>query len=320
MSFRRFLLMSAIAAAPIAAPNISFANTASKTTTSQRVAPPPSEVGMSDMQEGALLFKTNTPGRFIKAPSVKTLADINISGPVIRTTLSQIFQNDSDEWVEGIYVFPLPENAAVDRLRIVVGGRFIEGKIKEKQEAKKIYETAKREGRKASLVEQERPNIFTASVANIGPHESVSIQIEYQDTAQIKNGTASMVFPMTVAPRFSPAAQTLQIASASGPTTAVLDPVLDRHRISPPLLPPKNEPSDYVRLPVSININLEAGFDIADIKSPYHTIDIDTIDEDSAKIRLADGAVPADRDFKLTWNAAFNTAPQKSIFKEVINL
>lgn len=332
MSFRRFLIISAIAALPLAAPSVSLASDypAPPAPQIKALTAPPNEIGISDARDGSLLFKTDRPGRFIKAPNVKTQADINIAGPAIRTKLTQIFQNNSDEWVEGIYVFPLPENAAVDRLRIVIGGRFIEGQIKEKQAAKKIYETAKREGRKASLVEQERPNIFTASVANIGPQESISIQIEYQDTADIKHGTASMVFPMTVAPRFSPAAQILQLAShpgssngngrtnRNGSATAILDPVLDRRRIAPPLTAPQNEPQDYIRLPVSINITLDAGFELADINSPYHAINVDTVDEDTANIRLAEGAVPADRDFKLTWNAAFNSTPQKSVFKEVI--
>jgi len=323
MSFRRLLLISTLSIFPVIAPSAALAGSNSSAPSSslqqaELTELAPREIGMGDARDGSLLFKTDTPGRYIKAPSVKTDVDISIAGPVIRTTLSQTFQNDSDDWVEGIYVFPLPENAAVDRLRMVIGGRLIEGQIKEKQAAKKIYQAAKAQGKKASLVEQERPNIFTASVANIGPRESVSIQIEYQDTAEIKNGVASLVFPMTVAPRFSPKPEILQVASAGGTVTAVLDPVLDRARISPPLMNPKNEPSEYIRLPVSIDITLDAGFDLESIDSPYHQITIKNIDEDSAVINLAEGAVPADRDFKLTWNAAHNRAAQKSVFKETI--
>lgn len=276
-------------------------------------------IGINDSQNGSLLFKTDTPGRYIKAPSVSTDVKMNIAGPIIRTTLSQTFQNTSDEFVEGVYVFPLPDMAAVDKLRIVVGGRFIEGKIKEKKEAKAIYEAAKKEGKKASLVEQERPNIFTASVANIGPSESVSIQIEYQDSTDIKDGKASVVFPMTVAPRYSPPSTLIQLASADGaPVTAVLDPVLDRKRITPPLMNPKDEPTEYIRLPVSIEVTLEAGFDINNIKSAYHTVNINQSDEDSAVIKLSEGKVPANKDFKLTWEATPNKAPQKTVFQETL--
>lgn len=277
------------------------------------------EVGLNDTRDGSLLFKTDRPGRYIKAPMVATDVKMDIAGPVIRTTLSQTFQNTSDQWVEGVYVFPLPENAAVDQLRIVVGGRLIEGQIKEKKQAKKIYETAKAQGKKASLVEQLRPNMFSASVANIGPHEAVAIQIEYQDKSDIKHGVASLTFPMTIAPRFSPPAEIIKLATADGDAMpVVLDPVLDRHLISPPLMNPKDEPTEYLRLPVSININLESGFDVADISSPYHDIIIDRIDDDSARITLAAGEVPANRDFQLKWKADFSVEPQRAVFKQTL--
>ncbi len=277
------------------------------------------EIGINEVQDGSLLFKTDRPGRYLKAPMVSTDVKMDIAGPVIRTTLSQTFQNTSDQWVEGIYVFPLPENAAVDRLRIVVGGRLIEGQVKEKKQAKKIYETAKAEGKKASLVEQLRPNMFSASVANIGPHETVAIQIEYQDKSTIKHGVASLVFPMTVAPRYSPPRELVKLATADGKITPViLDPVLDRHLISPPLMDPKDEPTDYLRLPVSISINLEAGFDMADISSPYHNVTVDRIDSDSARITLSAGLVPANKDFQLNWKAQASNEPQRKVFTETI--
>lgn len=277
------------------------------------------DIGINDVRDGSLLFKTNRAGRYIKAPMVSTDVKMKVAGPIIRTTLSQTFQNNSDEWVEGVYVFPLPEKAAVDRLRIVVGGRFIEGKIKEKKQAKKIYETAKAEGKKASLVEQLRPNMFSASVANIGPHESVAIQIEYQDKSEIKHGVASLTFPMTVAPRFSPPSELIKVATADGGTMpVVLDPVLDRHLISPPVMHPKNEPVEYLRLPVSIDIELDAGFDLANIDSPYHKVSVNQIDDDSAHITLSAGQVPANRDFQLNWQAQRSHEPQRAVFKETI--
>lgn len=277
------------------------------------------DIGMNDIRDGSLLFKTDRLGRYIKAPMVSTDVKMKIAGPVIRTTLSQTFENNSDDWVEGVYVFPLPEKAAVDRLRIVVGGRLIEGQVKEKKHAKQIYETAKAQGKKASLVEQLRPNMFSASVANIGPHESVAIQIEYQDKSEIKHGVASLTFPMTVAPRFSPPSEVIKLATADGRTMpVVLDPVLDRHLISPPFMPPQNEPTAYLRLPVSINIELDAGFELANIESPYHEISVKQIDGDSAHITLREGEVPANRDFQLKWRAQASTEPQRAVFKETI--
>ena len=95
-----------------------------------------------------------------------------------RVAVRQEFRNDGSEWVEGIYVFPLPDDAAVDRMKLYIGERFIEGEIREKEQARKDYEQAKREGRKASLVNQQRANLFTTAVANIAPGETVTIEIE----------------------------------------------------------------------------------------------------------------------------------------------
>lgn len=276
------------------------------------------ELGINDAKSGTLMFRTQTHGKYIEAPMVATDVKMDIAGPVIRTTLSQTFENTSDDWVEGIYVFPLPENAAVDRLRMVIGGRMIEGQIKEKNQAKKIYEQAKSEGKKASLVEQQRPNIFTASVANIGPHEKIAIQIEYQDKASIKNGVFSARFPMTVAPRFSPPAETIQIATTAGLQNIVFDPVLDRKAISPPFKRPEDEPIDYMRLPVSMNINLDAGFNIKEVSSPYHDLAKTVIDGDSQQIQLAEGKVPANRDFLLEWRAQDTREPYSAVFKQTV--
>lgn len=278
----------------------------------------PRRMKMNDAETGALMFRTDIQGQYIEAPMISTDVNMSISGPVIRTTLSQTFENKSDKWVEGVYVFPLPENAAVDRLRMVVGGRLIEGQINEKKQAKKIYEQAKAEGKKASLVEQLRPNMFTASVANIGPYEKVAIQIEYQDKAQIKNGIFAARFPMTVAPRFSPPAVPVQVATTEGIETLVLDPVLDRKAISPPFKSAAQEPVEYIRLPVSLNINLDAGFDISQVSSPYHAITTSRIDEDSVHIKLAEGRVPANRDFLLEWRAQETREPYSALFKQTL--
>ena len=135
---------------------------------------------------------------------LKTDVQIAVTGIIARTTLKQEFVNPSrekDNWAEGIYVFPLPETAAVDHLRMKVGDRTIVGEIKERAEAKKTYEQAKQEGKRASLVEQERPNMFTTSVANIAPGDKITVEIEYQETVRYNQGTFSLRFPMVVGPR-----------------------------------------------------------------------------------------------------------------------
>ena len=134
------------------------------------------QVNLQDVSEGSLLLKTGKPGMYQQVPILHSDVDMRISGMIVRARIKQSFRNPGQEWVEGIYVFPLPDQAAVDHMRMHIGDRVIEGVIKEKQEAKRIYEQARREGKKAALTEQERPNMFTNSVANIGPGETVVVE------------------------------------------------------------------------------------------------------------------------------------------------
>ena len=151
-----------------------------------------------EMRAGSLLLKT-TDDRYVEAPRVGTDVDLTVSGPTARARVTQIFQNPTSGWVEAVYVYPLPEGGAVDTLKMVIGDRIVIGDIKEKQEAKQIYEQAKAAGHKAALIEQERPNIFTNSVANIGPGETVLVQIEYQEPVRQSGDTFSLRIPLVVA-------------------------------------------------------------------------------------------------------------------------
>jgi hypothetical protein len=119
----------------------------------------------SGVREGSLLFKSVKSGQYVSAPQLNTDVKIEITGMVAYARVIQEFENPGDEWLEGVYVFPLPEDAAVSHLTMDVGDRVIEGVIKEREEAKKVYSQAKKEGKKASLLEQERPNIFMMSLA-----------------------------------------------------------------------------------------------------------------------------------------------------------
>jgi Ca-activated chloride channel family protein len=97
-------------------------------------------VSKGEVSSGSLLLQSSQPGRYVEAPLVAADVKMDIAGPVIRTRLTQRFTNPTDKWVEGVYAFPLPEDAAVDTLKIVIGDRFIEGDVKERQEARVIYE------------------------------------------------------------------------------------------------------------------------------------------------------------------------------------
>ena len=278
-------------------------------------------VSKQEVSSGSLLLQSATPGRYVEAPLVAADVKMDIAGPIIRTRLTQRFTNPTDKWVEGVYAFPLPEDAAVDTLKIVIGDRFIEGDIKERQEARIIYEEAAANGQRAGLVEEERPNLFTTSLANIGPGETVAIQIEYQDKARLDNGVWSTRFPLVIAPRYSPKATYGLTADKDGRTLSVKDPVPDRDRITPPVLHPAQEPSgaEGLRLPVNFDISLEAGVPIADVSSQTHALKVSTSGKDSAHISLKDGDVPADRDFVLSWKPEPAKAPTASLFREERN-
>lgn len=278
-------------------------------------------VSKGEVSSGSLLLQSSTPGRYVEAPLVAADVKMHIAGPVIRTTLTQRFTNPSDKWVEGVYAFPLPEDAAVDTLKIVIGDRFIEGDIKERQEARIIYEQAAANGQRAGLVEEERPNLFTTSLANIGPGETVAIQIEYQDKARLDSGVWSTRVPLVIAPRYSPRPTFGLTADRTNRTIAVNDPVPDRDRIAPPVLHPAHEPAgaEGLRLPVNFDISLEAGVPIADISSQSHGLIVTKADADSATIHLKDGEVPADRDFILSWKPEPAKAPTASLFRETRN-
>jgi len=127
-----------------------------------------------------------------------------VSGPLARVNVTQDFENNTPDKIEAIYTFPLPHNAAVDDMTLTVGSRTIRGLIKRRDEARKIYEDAKNRGNVAALLDQEKPNIFTQSVANIEPGAKVRVTISYVETLPYEEGAYEFVFPMTVGPRYKP--------------------------------------------------------------------------------------------------------------------
>ncbi len=271
-------------------------------------------MGLKDVTQGSLLFKTSQASRYIPAPILKTDVKISVTGIIARTTLIQDFVNPSreqDDWAEGIYVFPLPETAAVDHLRMTVGARQIVGEIKERAEAKKVYEQAKQEGKRASLVEQERSNIFTSSVANIAPGDHITVEIEYQETVRHDQGTFALRFPMVVGPRYIPGTPVIIEDQPRGHGWSLdTDRVMDASRITPPV----QHPSHGSINPVSLTVDLAAGFPVGKIASPYH--EILTIAEPDGRqhITLRQDRVPANRDFQLTWKPASGQVPTATVY------
>jgi Ca-activated chloride channel homolog len=276
-------------------------------------SPTPVIVNPFEARAGSLLLK-GEGDRYANAPRLGTDIDIVVSGPTLRAKVTQIFHNPTSNWVEAIYVYPLPHGGAVDTLKMVIGDRIVIGDIKERQQARVIYEQAKQAGQKAALIEQERPNIFTNSVANIGPGETVLVQIEYQEPVRQSGNEFSLRMPLVVGPRYNPAPLVQSVDLRDGGWgQSFNDPVPDRDRITPPVLDPaKHAPVN----PVTISVRLQAGFPLGEVKSHHHAVHFEAIGDDTRVIRLAEGAVPADRDFELTWKTASNTAPSVGLFRE----
>jgi len=266
----------------------------------------PAFMTLDEVGAGQLMLRTDTPGRYLPAPLVSTDIDIAVTGPILRATVTQRFLNPADAWVEGIYAFPLPENSAVDGLRMRIGDRFIEGRIEEREEARRVYEEAREAGQRAALVEQERPNLFTNSVANIGPGEAIVAQITFQQALEPRDGQWELRMPLVVAPRYAPD-PVIQLVEFGRDGWQLRDPVPDRERIDPAIADPRSEPLGTIRNPVELTVDLAPGFAIAGVESLAHEVTITAPDPDRREIALT-GPVPADRDFVLRWQAAFDEA------------
>jgi Vault protein inter-alpha-trypsin domain/von Willebrand factor type A domain len=269
---------------------------------------------LSDARSGSLLLKTDDG--YADATRLGIDVDLTVSGPTVRARVTQIFRNPTKNWVEATYVYPLPAGGAVDTLKMVIGDRVVVGDIKERQQARIIYEQAQRNGQKAALTEQERPNIFTNSVANIGPGETVLVQIEYQEPVQQMGNEFSLRVPMVVGPRYNPAPVVQSVdfrPNSGGWGVTSSDPVPDHNRISPPVL----DPAEHGPVnPTAITVRLQAGFPLGEVKSHHHQVKIDSPDNSTRVIRLAEGVVPADRDFELSWKPAAEKAPSVGLFRE----
>jgi Ca-activated chloride channel family protein len=270
---------------------------------------PPMRLG--DAEQGSLLLRTEREGVYLPAPILETEVHIRVAGLLARATVTQRFHNPTGEWLEGVYVFPLPDAAAVDGLRMIVGERIIEGKIEEREEAKRVYTEARAQGRKASLVEQERPNIFTTSVANIGPEEDVEIVIEYQEDLHYQGGRFELRFPMVVGPRFIPGAEGIEGFDGTGWGRNTRQ-APDAERITPPVLHPDLGPVN----PVRIRVDLDAGVPLSVVSSPSHPIRLEKRDASRWLVELEEGTVAADRDFVLEWEPEAAQLPRAALFTE----
>ncbi|MBB1381122.1 marine proteobacterial sortase target protein [Shewanella sp. SR41-2] len=256
----------------------------------------PSGYQEDDITQGTLeYFQQN---QVIQAFALDTQVSMDVSGLLNRVTVKQVFINDSDQWVNGRYLFPLPETAAVDSMQLRIGDKVIAGQIQPKKQALQTFETAKKQGKQASLLQQQRRNLFTSDVANLGPHEQLVVEISYQQKVEYRDGLFSLRFPLAITPRYNPQAEhisdQLPLAMPSSANTATtvkhVRPALD----------------------VKMQVNIDAGFELTSLDSLYHPIKQSNVGNHYS-VNFA-GKQIADRDFVLQWQANVGAVPQAATF------
>jgi len=263
----------------------------------------PSRVG-----EGCLLYRSPLSGRYETVPLVHTDVALDVRGLVAAATVTQQYVNNTNEPIEAVYVFPLPHDAAVYDMEIRIGNRVIRSVIREREEAKRTYEAAKSEGKRAALVEEERPNIFTASVANLMPADHVDVRLRYVEPLRWEESRVRLVFPMVVGPRYITGVEGV---GHDGTGWAFdTDAVPDASRITPPVRNPETRPGHDI----SLAVDLDAGFEFSSIKSVSHEIAVRRLADGRQHIELASGATIPNKDFVLEVQQAQSTQPKTSLF------
>jgi len=261
-----------------------------------------------DLAAGMLVVKDDTPGYYREIPKLDTDVNIRIDGMAVTATIDQVYTNTSSKPIEAIYVFPLPETAAINDMQIIIGDRYIQSVVKERAEAKKTYEKAKKDGKRAALTEQERPNIFTNSIANILPGDTIIVRLKYVDVVQYKHGRFTFRFPTVVGPRFISGNS---VTGYSGKGWSFdTDLVPDASRITPPVLPENKRTGNNITFTIELNPGLETD----QIESPSHNIDITDIVKGEKQITLLNTSDIPNRDFILNYTAKTGNVPEAALF------
>ena len=235
--------------------------------------------------------------RHVPLPLRHTAVDASVAGHVGTVRVRQRFENPFDTKIEAVYVFPLPERAAVSEFLMVIGDRTIRGIVREKEEAEAIYRHARAQGYRASLLVQRRPNIFEQKVANIEPGRAIDVDITYFHTLNYRDGWYSFVFPMVVGPRYNPPGHADPIAAAPRGGGATNPGGTAVQYLSP------DERSGH---DIGIRVRIDAGVTIEEIKSS-HEITATRERPESASVTLAQGTAIPNRDFVLDFRVAGRT-------------
>ncbi|MCB9595406.1 MAG: PQQ-binding-like beta-propeller repeat protein [Sandaracinaceae bacterium] len=216
-----------------------------------------------------------------------------VSGRVAEVFVTQRFENDGPEPIEAVYLFPLPADAAVDQMEMRIGDRVIRGVIRGRSEARQEYEAARTEGRRAALLEQQRPNLFAQRVANIAPGDAIEVRLRYVQTLPFEGGEYALTFPMVAPRRYDPegvAPDALADATTTSATSAFVD----------------EQP------PVRLHLSVDAGLPIRSIASPSHEVELTRDGDTRAALSFTASGEDRTRDFVLRY-AVGGDRPQAAL-------
>jgi len=232
---------------------------------------------------------------------VDITANIEVSGLVAYAKIQQVFINPYDMALEGKYQFPLPENSAVKHLKVKMADKEIIGEIMEKQAAKAVYNQAKKQGKKASLVQQQRPNLFTNNIANIPAQSRVVVTLEFIMPVTFTDHTASLTLPLAMTARYN--SENSQKSPVQQNTTFIA--------------PMAKMLADSQ---AAINVTLNAGTGVSNINSTSHKIKSKILNNEQSSylITLLDTQTLANRDFTLNWQLQPSSTAQVSSFTEQV--
>ncbi|NMC71189.1 MAG: PDZ domain-containing protein [Myxococcales bacterium] len=263
--------------------------------------------------QGTLAAKKADGSEAGEFPLRHTEVTAEVSGYIAKTLVEQQYTNPFTEVIEAVYTFPLPSMAAVNDFVMQVGERKIVGIVRPREEAERIYAQARAQGYTASLLTQERQNIFTQSVANIEPGGAVTIRITYFEKLAYENKRYEYMFPMVVGPRYipgnaqgavddaaNPAAPAAATPPGGGGTAPPTDRVPDADRITPPVLRP-GERSGH---DIGVTVLLDAGLEIQELTPVTHCVEVEDISGSRKKVVLSRADSIPNRDFVLRWKVA----------------
>ncbi|GAB3288715.1 marine proteobacterial sortase target protein [Parahaliea aestuarii] len=275
---------------------------------------------------GQMRWHDRVTGTYQAAITQQSSLDVRVAGMLAVVQLEQVFHNTTQSWQEGIYSFPLPEDAAVRRLEMQVGDRVVIGKVREREEAKVLYRQAKAAGKKASLVEQQRPNLFTNRIANIAPGEQVTVRLQYVQTARYNAGRFTLRIPTTLTARYIPGISRV-LPEADAPALSAVgmqgeypgwslptDEVPDAPAITPYLYPQAGSDSAPLN-PLHLQVELDAGMPLAEVQALYHELSL-ARDGQRYRLHLAHGPAEMDRDVVLQWRPVTGAMPRAALFTE----